>query len=101
MAKGVYLHLFHGRKTVDEQLEDWGEDGPVIGPLDFAHTTYASDIKIREEESGENGWLDIIEGMVYYNGMFYGDWSVFSHSMLLEDKMTPVKFEQEKAEIKK
>src|SRR3546814_15310909 len=29
----LYLHLYHGRKDPDESLEDWGSDGPVIGPL--------------------------------------------------------------------
>lgn len=28
-----YLHLFHGRKDPNQQMDDWGEDGPYIGPL--------------------------------------------------------------------
>jgi hypothetical protein len=28
----VYLQLFHGRKTPDEQMSGWGTEGPVLGP---------------------------------------------------------------------
>ena len=41
----VWLRLFHGRNSADEQLDDWGFDGPTIGPLEYVHTTYGSDIK--------------------------------------------------------
>jgi hypothetical protein len=27
----VYLQLFHGRKTPDEQMSGWGTEGPVLG----------------------------------------------------------------------
>ena len=43
----VYLYLFHGRATPDEDVEDWGCEGPAIGPLDYVHTTYGSEVKIR------------------------------------------------------
>jgi len=26
----VYLELFHGRKSVDEELNDWGSQGPIL-----------------------------------------------------------------------
>ena len=31
---GVYLHLFHGRAEPDQSLDDWGEQGPVLGPFE-------------------------------------------------------------------
>jgi hypothetical protein len=45
----VYLHLFHGRDAIDEQLSDWGQDGPVLGPLPYVHVTYHSEIKIGDD----------------------------------------------------
>jgi hypothetical protein len=42
----VYLHLFHGRKTPDENLDDWGSDGPVIGPLRYVHITYMATVRL-------------------------------------------------------
>jgi len=41
----LYVHLFHGRKTPDEKLDDWGSEGPMIGPLDYVHVTYMGDVK--------------------------------------------------------
>ena len=47
----VYLYLFHGRATPDEDVESWGCEGPAIGPLDYVHTTYGSEVKIRGAEA--------------------------------------------------
>ncbi len=73
----VYIHLFHGRKTPGENLEDWGEQGPVLGPYTFMHTTYACDIRMGKED-GDTDDLSIIGDLVYYDGMYYGDWTIFS-----------------------
>ena len=55
-----YLQLFHGRKNPYEILEDWGEEGPIIGPLDYIHTTYATEIKFEiSGKSDSYGWLTI------------------------------------------
>lgn len=106
---GLYLNLFHGRNVVDEDMEDWGFDGPSIGPLDYAHVTYMSDLKLgcskeaaekffpeqwaQFVESVAQGsppsilegtidgcWLNINEDLVVYNGKFYGDWSLNYHA---------------------
>lgn len=94
---GVYLELFHGRKTAREHMDDWGELGPVFGPLDYVHTTYGNDIKFNGKDSG-NGWLTVKNGLIYYDDMFYGDWSVFSQ--LNENSAARlVKFDQKKADV--
>jgi hypothetical protein len=36
---GLYLSLFHGRKDQDDRMIEWGFNGPLIGPLGYAHTT--------------------------------------------------------------
>ena len=76
--QGVYIELLHGRKTPDEVMDDFGPDGPVFGPFEWVHTTYGCDIKL-----GDDGELQDKDGLVYYDGMWYGDWSVFSHKQLL------------------
>jgi hypothetical protein len=77
--------LFHGRATVTEQLEDWGSEGPILGPLKFVHTTYASDIKV-ELADGSDGVLRLageeVPDLLYYDQVFYGDWSVFGEDVL-------------------
>ena len=41
----VYLHLFHGRDTDEEQPEDWGYAGPSLGPLRYVHGTYSATLR--------------------------------------------------------
>lgn len=88
----------------EEQLSDWGSSGPVIGPLKWAHTTYGCDIKLqftsveahdhyfprrvigwtadignqgaRVTEYEQDAHLNIADGLVEYNGVFYGDFSL-------------------------
>lgn len=37
----LYIRLFHGRTDPNQDMDDWGTDGPVFGPYEFVHTTYA------------------------------------------------------------
>lgn len=78
---GVYLRLWHGRPTLEEDMDDWGTDGPYIGPLQYAHTTYANDIKLEYAGPGRPADmpldLPIVEDCVFFEGVYYGDWSVF------------------------
>jgi hypothetical protein len=80
----VWLHLFHGRSAPDEKLEDWGFNGPTIGPLDYVHVTYMCDVRYgfqNEEDAAKFGLS--IEGhfplhgdLVEHKGAFYGDFSI-------------------------
>lgn len=73
----VYLNLFHGRESVDEELETWGLDGPSLGPFDGIHTTYFDHIRpvIDGDSDGDFRFAD---GMLVWRGKFYGDWYVTS-----------------------
>ena len=84
----VYLKLFHGRNTPTEELDDWGFDGPVLGPLAHVHTTYGSDIKLGDVEGELIGVLHTVNDLVYYNKAYYGDWSVFGPENLSADMMS-------------
>ena len=89
----LYLKLFHGRKAPDEQLDDWGSDGPIFGPYSHAHTTYQCHVRFGKSDGGCDE-LSIVESeLVYYDGVYYGDWSVFGE---LEGQSVQ-KFESEKA----
>lgn len=102
LAPGVYLSLFHGRRAPDEQLSDWGTSGPVIGPLRYCHTTYMSSVRFefmtaedhdryfpcaRASWNAHTGavlswqtenWFEPKGDLLEYNGIFYGDWTVFA-----------------------
>jgi hypothetical protein len=97
----MYLQLFHGRKTVDEQLEDWGTTGPLFGPLEFVHMTYSTDIKFAfTDRSKRDRWLTSVDGLIYYDGYYYGDSSTFETDTLvdpLNDRLA--EFDQAKATV--
>lgn len=95
----VYLRLFHGRKHPDEELDDWGSDGPVFGPLDYVHTTYACHIKLGVPHHADLCELFLTGDMVYYDGVWYGDWTVFGRKELIADKFKATKFDPKKAEL--
>lgn len=80
----VYLELFHGRKDPHEDMPDWGSQGPVFGPLAWVHTTYAFHIKLGYPPDFPFRDLQIISELVYYDGVYYGDWSVFPESTFKE-----------------
>jgi hypothetical protein len=94
---GMYLALFHGRDSEFEDMNGWGYNGPLIGPLRYVHTTYDSNIKLAfSQQEGplvafekarmygiEHGSEDEIifrakDGLLPFGGKFYGDWTVFN-----------------------
>jgi hypothetical protein len=80
----VYLELLHGTETTDRsQLDRWGEQGPILGPLAWVHTSYAGDVRCcpLDPDGKPNDYaaadLRVTEEcLLYYDGMYYGDWSV-------------------------
>jgi hypothetical protein len=78
----VYIELLHGHHYPNEVLDDWGFNGPVLGPFPFFHTTYQSDIKLGDDGIvvmgkqvdfppwDSNDYIDFLGGL-------YGDMSVF------------------------
>ena len=78
----LYLQLLHGRKSPDEEMEDWGFTGPLIGPLKFCHVTYNSTINLGFENGQETGPMfdrdgfGFHEDMIFYDGSYYGDWEL-------------------------
>ena len=83
----LFLELFHGRPTPDETMEDWGEEGPVFGPFQYVHITYGEHIKMGLMPNDLNEVADLYcnQGLIYYNGLYYGDCSVFSGQFLLSE----------------
>ena len=83
---GMYLKLLHGRAAADEEMDDWGADGPWIGPLKWFHCTYLSDIGIGfdggEELVSQSYNVEIpspiylYQEMIYCDGMYYGSWEL-------------------------
>jgi len=72
----VYIHLYHGRTSIDEKLDDWGWNGPVLGPYESIQLTYGTHIKMHKFDHFDD--LGMVEDLIYYNGYYYGDASIFS-----------------------
>ena len=64
------LNLFHGRKTPDEQLDDWGFNGPLIQGIQDISWTYGN---LRLHFKDEASWIEA-RNQTGWEGM--GDWSL-------------------------
>jgi hypothetical protein len=65
------LRLFHGRQHPDEVMNDWGLDGPLLGPFAAVTFTYGSlVVHTATHERFEFAWYD---DLLVYDGRFYGD----------------------------
>ena len=105
LLPGLYLSLFHGFASEEDRevVDDWGGNGPMIGPLRFVHTTYGSCVKFEflaveranlyfpENRHGvvfdPKRYVDVHYGLaeelevnkngtIEYDGFEYGDWTV-------------------------
>jgi hypothetical protein len=79
---GLYLGMFHGRRATDEALDDWGSQGPILGPLQWCHSTYGNWRLnwIREADDHPDADLELtfIDNLLAFNGVYYGDWTLFT-----------------------
>ena len=94
----LYLRLFHGRINPAQDMDDWGSDGPVFGPYSFIHTTYSSLVRLGNED-GSCDELFSYEDMLYYDGCYYGDWSVFDETAFNDRNYQITVFGQSKADL--
>lgn len=84
----IYVELFHGRSDPNADMNDWGEHGPVFGPLNWFHTTYLEHIRMGDDDDDDQE-LKLVGDMLYYDGMYYGDWSAFGEEVLNACRCVP------------
>lgn len=94
---GVYLSCWHGFKDMEQRelTDDWGSEGPIIGPFTFIQTTYAQHLKCHlapgfsqalYEPFGFRIWNDeilelyVVGDCLVINDIEYGDWSMWYHA---------------------
>jgi hypothetical protein len=105
----LYIRLFHGRTDPKQEMDDWGSDGPILGPYQYAHTTYNCHLKLGKPDGGCDELYIVAPDLLFYDGVYYGDWSVFGGDELKADefklsiydsaKAKPPKFEKRQARI--
>lgn len=89
LEAGMYLGLFHGFRNEKERAakDNWGSNGPMIGPLMYVHTTYGHDVKFKfinpqnaaKYGLNEEDFLAVNkDDTIEFRCMKYGDWTVFN-----------------------
>lgn len=71
----LYIRFFHGRKSVDEEMDDWGEDGPIV-EAGFITWTYGS-LKLHDQD-GDFVFVQETEGLIPIGNMYYGDFELLT-----------------------
>lgn len=72
----LYLRLYHGRDHPDQEMDDWGFQGPVFGPLTHVVMTYLQTIRINGVHPDEELWIDTTRDLVQWEGKYYGDFEL-------------------------
>lgn len=94
----IYIRLFHGRKSPEETLDGWGEDGPVFGPYTWFHMAYFAHPAFGNSRSSrDDSWLTVVKDLIYYDGMYYGDIEIFEEA----SEYTVVTYDPSKSELPK
>lgn len=77
-----YIYLHHGRTHPDQDLDGWGPNYPAaIGPFTGMHITYMDTVRFfyHDGRNPEDEFeAEIIEGLFFYDGMYYGDWGIIT-----------------------
>ncbi|HMR85429.1 MAG TPA: hypothetical protein PKE30_19930 [Niabella sp.] len=71
----MYIHVFHGRKTIEEEMNDWGDNGPVVA-VDFVSWTYGT-LKLHYPD-WDFVFVKQVEGLIPIGDMYYGDFEILS-----------------------
>ncbi|MBW7989290.1 MAG: hypothetical protein FVQ84_04635 [Planctomycetes bacterium] len=94
----LYIRLFHGRTDPNQDMDECGSNGPVLGPYKYIHTTYKNYFRLAKLNDNCDE-LFLHEDMLYYNGVYYGDWSMFTEEIFKKGEFATIPFEQSKANL--
>lgn len=67
------LRLYHGRKDPEQDMEDWGTDGPTL-EVEWVQYTYGSINRIGMPNGEIIDFNSLLkEDMIFWEGVYYGD----------------------------
>jgi len=85
----LYIHLGHGRNIRDQDMDETGYDGPLLGPFLSVQVEYAYAVRGMLNNNGDDMWLwfdDDPESLcIYYDGKWYGRICILSARNLVND----------------
>jgi hypothetical protein len=92
--EGSQMVIFHGRKTPDEDLDDWGFEGPTLDGILWIHFTYMATFNVRfkdlesfnhaKEVTGWPSWDELTLSMTFEGDLlktkdgYFGDFELQS-----------------------
>lgn len=69
-----FISFYHGRKTLNEHLEDWGDIGPIVGPIKVSWTYGA--LKLHSPDYLDLYHIRHLGDMIPIDGIYYGDFEI-------------------------
>ena len=74
-------------------MDDWGYDGPCLGPIEYVHVTYQNIVSFPYGDD-ERMEAHIVDGCFFYDGSYYGDWEFVTepkmeHEPPVSSKLNP------------
>lgn len=75
----LYIHFYNGRDQKNKDTDDWGYDGPVIGPFSSIQATYRDHIKCHAINLPcfvDFFWND--NDMIDIDGVEHGDFEIIT-----------------------
>ncbi len=70
-----YIRFFHGRKDPNEQLEDWGSEGPIVGPVNIGWT-YGK-LRLFTLDGVGMEFIPMHDDLLHVGDHYYGDAEIF------------------------
>jgi hypothetical protein len=61
-------------------MNDWGEDGPIIGPVNVSWTYGELKVHCPDGDGDDFEFLPIADDLIFYNSMGYGDMHFYSEN---------------------
>lgn len=98
MQHKMTLDLYHGRTDPNKEMDDWGTGGPLLY-VDCVLVTYNDSIRLQftGQEDIEFLFEYVESDCFYYDGVYYGDWSVQPLGSDAEMGKTPELFDIKKS----
>lgn len=69
-----FISFFHGRTSPEEDLEDWGSIGPIVGPVKVSWT-YGC-LKLHPPDYSDLYHITFLNDLVPIDGFYYGDFEI-------------------------
>ena len=109
-GKTLAITLSHGRKDPNEDMEDWGFNGPVLPGVDSLHIVYLTQITVAfanadlaryaRDKTGWDWWDETIhclqirthKDMIQTHEGYFGDWTIALSDPTTEGTKTMTEF---------